>query len=376
MKKNFKFIIINISFISLIFAFYINQIIPIIKDKEGIENRSIITKPEFDINRLDFYPGEFDSYYTDNFSLRNSFLTEFNKFNKNVFNNHIISGNYIRGEDDFIFPLIRYKQLAKTFKDSHLEMIKNELEYRDSIFDASNRKLMIFIIPTKISGVYDKLPVFFKTNSPSRTQHFKEYIQKNSDLEIYFLEDFFDTKNDSVDLYLKYDTHWNKLGAYWGYNFVSEKVKNYFPEVNTLELSDFIITDTLRAKGDIVKNLGLDLLDNQFVFTPLNKYPAKIVSTKKEYNGSDISDWRGLQTFEVDNKKLPKAMIIRDSFVIFNSEFLKNSFQKSLFIWDKWQYKPHYDIVSDFDPDVVIYLMSEGNIHRFLDEDVSKQYDK
>ena len=375
MKKNFKFIIINISFLSIIFAFYINQIYPIILDKESIENRSIIEKPEFDINRLDYYPTEFESYYTDNFSLRNSFLAKFNEFNKNIFNNHIISGKFIRGEDDFIFSLVRYKQLAKTFEEPHLAMIKKELEQRDSIFEADNRKFMIFVIPTKNSGASEKLPVFFKTNSPSRTQLFKEYFQKNSDLKIYFIEDFLDTKKDTSDLYLKYDTHWNKLGAYWGYYLLSEKVKNFSPKVNTLNVNDFIITDSLRENGDMAKNLGLDLADNQYVFTPKIESKAKIIPTIKEYKSEDIFAW-GLKTVEVDNKDLPTAMIIRDSFVKHNFEFLKNSFQKSLFIWDKWQYQTHYNIIFDMDPDFVIYFMSEGNLHRFLPKDISKQYDK
>ncbi len=375
MNKNIKFILINSSFLLIIFAFYINQIFSIVQDKESIENRSKIEKPEFDINRLDYFPSEFENYYTDNFSLRNTFLSKFNEFNKNVFNNHIISGRYIRGRDGYIFPLIRYKQLYKTFEEAHLAVIKNELEYRDSVFKSENIKMMIFVIPTKISACYEKLPVFFKVNKQSRSEQFNEYLNKNSDLEIYLLNDFLNVKKDSTDIFFKFDTHWNKLGAYWAYYFVSEKIRNYFPQVETLNLSDFIITDTLRPNGDIAKNLGLDLVDIQLVFTPVNKSAAKTIPSKKKYKSSEIFSW-GLKTSVIDNKNLPTALIIRDSYVQHNFEFLINIFGESLFVWDKWKYKPHYDIVADLDTDFVIYLMSEGNLHRFLPDDISKQYDK
>jgi len=180
-------------------------------------------------------------------------------------------------------------------------------------------------------------------------------------------------KNDSADIYLKYETHWNNLGAYWAYYLISEKLRELYPAINTLKLSDYNIIDSIKGDGDIAKNLGMPLIDKQLIFHPKSKLPGEIIPSNEAYREPDIFYW-GLETSAVNNKEYPTALIIRDSYTIQLLAYLQNTFEKGVYIWDKWIYKPRYEIVSDLKPDLVIYIMAEGNLEQFLPFEIKDKY--
>lgn len=372
MKKEFPYILITLSFLAIIFLLFINQIVPFIKDDSNVENRSKIEKPKFDISSLDKFPEAYNAFFLDNFQPRDAFISQYNKFNKDVFHNHILSRNYIRGNEDYLFTLSRFVENSNLFNATELELILKTLKTRNDSFRQNKRQMLYFVVPEKSSAIPNKLPFFFRPKTSNRSELAIEYIKKHSDVQIFYLKEAFTDKLQAEKLFLKYDTHWCNMGAFYAYKYMGEKVKDLFPQIEIFELNDFFIKDSLMKNGDIAKTLGMELVETINRFSFKHKGLVKKTESKNKYRSSEFFDY-GVVTYQHVNRDLPSAVIVHDSFTSQLKPFLKNIFSSSLFLWDKWNYKPHYEIVNDFDPDLVIFIMTDGGFDKLLPKNTEKK---
>jgi len=372
MNKNIGHKITYIPFLFTLSFFIVNQIVAIIPDKADMENRTHIEYPEFNVRHLDYFPKKFDEYFTDNFSLRNRFLSSYNHINSNIFKNYIVSKYIIQGKDDYKFIVSRYKKNSEYFTELDMDLIKKELEHRDSIFKSQGRKLFLFIIPEKNSTCNNELPYIFKWTKPNRTEHLMSFLHKKSNVKIFYINDFLKEKHQSKSVFLKYDTHWNNYGAFCSYLFIAEKLKKYYPAISIHNMNDYEIKDTVKAYGDVQKNLGMEKIDIQYEFSPKFEI-AQPIQPKTTYPMPGGINY-GQLDFLYNRPNLPKAFVIRDSFTIMGQQFYRNLFNRSVFVWDNWKYLPHYDAVNDYDPEIVVYIMVEGNLEQFLPEERMKIY--
>ena len=58
----------------------VNDTFNFVSDINSTENRALKTRPKLNINLLDPYPAEYDSFYTDHFSLRSRIIQSYNNF--------------------------------------------------------------------------------------------------------------------------------------------------------------------------------------------------------------------------------------------------------------------------------------------------------
>ena len=88
MKRYFKILhgITIAFFLGVMLTPMVNKQFSIFEEIKGNENRKKAEKPVFDINNLDIYTKEYDDYYTDNFNLRQNFVSLISKFDLTLFN--------------------------------------------------------------------------------------------------------------------------------------------------------------------------------------------------------------------------------------------------------------------------------------------------
>jgi hypothetical protein len=371
-KSNFKYIIISFPFLLIMFLLFVNQSVGLIKDGKNVENKAKIKKPKIDATNFEEFPGLYDKYFQDNFNLRSSFISFYNYLNKDVFYNSILSKKFLRGKDDFLFQLYMFNKEKTYFADAHKVLIKKELERRDSIYNSYGTKMFVFFIPCKGNFYKKKLPPFFSDIETNRSEDLVKYLQDNSKVSIYSLKDYLKSK-DTTDLYLKYDTHWNRLGAFFGYEYITSKIAEFFPTIEVVSMKDYNVSTTVRSNGDLAKNLGLKLLDEQYVFKPTFKKRHYIDTFPQKYPAKDFVKY-GNKAIGSYNKNLPKAIVIHDSFAVLMKKFFFNSFGKTYYLWDKWKYKPHYDIVKGFDADIVVFILLENSADKFLPDKLRRRY--
>lgn len=68
----------------------------------------------------------------------------------------------------------------------------------------------------------------------------------------------------------------------------------------------------------------------------------------------------------MSDESFPKMLLLRDSYAHHTIEYLPAYFSESLYIWDNWKYMLNEDIIEIEKPDVVIFMLFEGFIHRLL----------
>ena len=108
--------------------------------------------------------------------------------------------------------------------------------------------------------------------------------------------------------------------------------------------------------------------DTSYTVDPKQGYRAKDV----EKAGYTVTHgfpypWAFEADREIENSKLPKALIISDSFGGMIFPFVSESFSRTVRIFDSWQYKLNEDIVNAEKPDICILIMHETILHNFFD---------
>lgn len=361
---------INITFLVILFGISINQIFHIIDKKDHSENRKLAEKPIMDINRLDYYPKEYNNYLNDNFAGRRYFVEYYAWLNKYIFQKKTINKKYILGKDNFIFEMKKNLPLyngKRSITDEQLERIGTEFRKRQAYLNKMGIKLYIQIIPSKFKVYSNKLPLLLKKGNNNMGDQFIKYFKKNTTIPIIDGEYVLNKKRDSENVYLKYDTHWNTLGAFYIHAALIETIKKDLENIPALDTANFHIKPYNKEGGNMKwvaqnKNdfdFGYRIKPKNKTFNKTNGYKHLMVDFRY---GQDSYCIR----FKSSHIEYPKALLIRDSFGSFTTSFLPEVFSEILYIWDDWKYKFNKDIIDIEKPDIVIYSLYEGYIDRIL----------
>ena len=165
-------------------------------------------------------------------------------------------------------------------------------------------------------------------------------------------------KNGSYPLYCKNDMHWNAYGAFYGYNYFFKQISEQHPEMKPYEMRDFNIKEKEDNAGDLATQLLLHNIYKRKVYDfKLKKgvnYSLEIIHGKYVYP---------LYHTVNSNKKLPKALVFRDSFTQDLIPFLSLHFSDALYIWNQ---EFDIDMIEEKDPDYVIQEITELFIYHLL----------
>lgn len=162
-------------------------------------------------------------------------------------------------------------------------------------------KFMLYIPANKERIYYEKIPKEYNHVNKSRTDLLVEEMKKNDINVVESKESLIKEKNIN-QIFYKYDSHWNKLGAYIG---VYEALKKW--DINMKPYNNRFLDDTTtKAKFDLVDMAGLNIFFNK-------DYNPVLIDNKSDYNGSCSNP--GM--FHYTNKKAvinKSVLLIGDSF--------------------------------------------------------------
>ncbi|MDR3049919.1 MAG: hypothetical protein LBV16_08845 [Elusimicrobiota bacterium] len=240
-------IVVDIVFI---IAFLILLLIPIsninISGKISQENRnlaeykSIITR-NGNINYE--YGKNFEQWFNDRFYGRNQAIKYYYKL-VNKTNDKVLFG-----KDNWLFfrvdRSIQNYQNIFLFSDGELKTAASYLQELNDFAVSNNKKFYFFIVPDKHRIYPEYYPDHIKKNIPdeqSMTSQLVTYLRKNTAVNvIYPYQSLYQHKKDGL-LYWKQDTHWNPLGAYWGYRTLMDEISKDF-NIKPLILDETIMPD-------------------------------------------------------------------------------------------------------------------------------------
>ena len=185
----------------------------------------------------------FNDWFNDRFYLRESFI-KYNDF-KLIFSGNWQTKNVIKGKNNWLFlgwnESIESYSNSRLFSQKELDSITNYLSSINNYCKQNNKKFYFFIAPDK-SKIYEEFypDRIKKISKISKTEQLIEYLNNNSDIKVIYPQTkLIQHKKDGL-LYWKSDTHWNLLGAYYGYEELMKNILSDFPTIDTYKTNKFI----------------------------------------------------------------------------------------------------------------------------------------
>ena len=302
------------------------------------ENRSLAAFPTLR-TRLDFakFPSAFEKFFSDRFSFRVPLIAARSWIAYNFF--HASSNSkVVIGKQDWLFyddDGTRPAQLNRSeMSEQELQSWVHELQARQDFLRRHGIKFLFVIAPEKGSIYPELMPdTWQRHKGTSRLEQLQDYLRCHTSV------DFVDAKSillnaklHGMTVYLPRDTHWNPHGAFLVSQEIFQHLHSDFPSVSPLNSEQFKLEKGF-VPADLAKMLGLgeQLHDDCFVIVPAQ---ARAVIIDPPPPGLPQISRLG-KSFEVatHDPKLPKALVLRDSFCGFLAPYLSEHFSSTQYHW-------------------------------------------
>ncbi len=361
-------VIVTILFIVAISFPLLEYVMDISTQHENTENRTKAILPKFNVSNLDPFPSDFEKYYNDNINFRNEILMLNNKFKYDILGVSPIK-SIVEGKDEWFF-LTKYIEPYINewlFTNIELDSFYNIYSQRSRWLDEKGIKQYIAIVPNKSQIYPEFLPDRYKKSRVTKTDQFIETVEQIPNINIIYLKDALLSEKDSLpyDLFYKTDQHWNEYGALVGLRKIIREIKRDFPEIQDVDFNNYFF-DTTHVDGlGMASTLMLQksVMDIEISVKQKDTNNCKKIDTIK-YTIPEIFPYKDRHQvfYSSKNKKLPKVLIIRDSFTAALVGTLPDSFSETTYIWDTWCYELHEDLIEQEEPDIFLTIIIEANL--------------
>jgi len=352
--KNVPICIIFIFIIFLPLIFITSNTIDKNENRNLAKFPSLFVKDKFNYN----YFKEIDAYFSDHYGFRDMLIK----------NNSILNVNYLRtsssnqvllGSNGWLYyssptkgeDTISTYQHINLFTDEELVTIKDNLLKQEAYCKQNDSKFLLVITPNKETIYKENYPKgIAQTGDSSRTDQLAKYIQENTDINFVYLKDkLLSSKSTSkYPLYLSTDTHWNRLGGFYGYEEIMKHLNLFYPNIKAFDLSDYTLKSTEIPGGDLAKMINMQDYYKDTWYNLVNKNGNNykyIVGTPNDF----------VCISQSEDKTLPTMVMFRDSFAKNLAPYLSNHFSKIDYEWSSF----NKDIISKKKPNIVIYELTE-----------------
>lgn len=372
MKKQIKLYLILLFLIILLFP-SINAKFRLLKEFDNNENRKPSEKPTLDINFLDPYPQNYESYYNDTFSLRNQLVKFYAYLSVKLYKKSPVPEKIFIGKNDRLFAIHEEKEVfsaKNAFTQDEIKLFINEIKLRQEYITSKGAQMIFVICPTKGNIYPEDLSKRLCNPENSRTKKLVDSLKIHvPNLQIIDLSEALSKAKDTIPVFYNTDNHWNAFGGYVGYYTIIKELKNTprFANIKLVSLNDYSI-DTVDYDGNIARmaNIGPYIDDVNYL---LKKHSETTIESKiHDYKSPEgfPYPWAYYESYTALDTNAPSLLVINDSFIGAIGQFLKESFSRSTYIFDAWKYRFNKEIIDTENPDIVIYLIYEPLIDNIL----------
>ncbi|MHB1151152.1 MAG: DHHW family protein [Eubacteriales bacterium] len=257
------------------------------------------------------------------------------------------------------------------FNDSQLEALNKLIDRRlEKVREKSgvDTKLIYLIAPNALTMYPESARDEWeakKRTTDSRRQQFIRLMNERNDPDTIVIDvvDFMTENKDKGKLFYQTDTHWNTLGAYFGYYKLMQAIAVDYPQAAPYELDKFDVKPISQEGGDLVRFLGIKTTlgsETTYSCTLKGTSLAKVVSEDGQLPSS------ALITSTVNNTKLPTAVVMRDSFGYSIQKFLFEHFEKMTYTPQSCGLDTAMNYLADAKPDYFIHILIERYIDQLL----------
>lgn len=333
-------------------------------DTENYENRIYQEKPELTLGGLKEYPGLYDAYFNDHLAFKNPIVAFGKLADIRVFG-EVSSDSVLMGKENWMFyrvtgvneDNIADYQGTNHYSEEQMKELVRLLDEAEQKLGSRGIRLILYIVPNKEQVYGEYMPSTIKViHEKSRADLLYEYLKEHSGADVcYPLAEFEQAKRDWNQIYRKYDTHWNDLGAFMAAQMIIKTIDReaFVPEAyNTYE-----IEDRGTFSGDLANMLNLQNYYNDDRFLKVKSYKDQVAFVM------DYEDERGTIThYSSDVQDDDRTILVcRDSFGIHMAEYFAKNYP-GVTLMD-YRTEDYAGAVKALEPDVVVIEMAE----RYLD---------
>ena len=288
----------------------------------------------------------------------------------------LIARDVYVGKDGWLFYTDSIDNYLGTdlYADTMLRRIAKQMQGRADWCEENGITFYFMIAPNKNTIYPEKMMSSMKEGEQKRIDQVYDYLRENTTVKCIDVRDALIAEknaNPTVDLYYPLDTHWNNHGGFIAYQTIMDTIKQDFPNAIKHEKDEYQIDYFDAHFKDCAYYLGYyDTLENSGpVYTKLDgkigqvawhdwsgEFGQFVHAYVDPENGYQESCFNMGYTNEYA-ADAPSLYIIRDSFFMAMSTFIRDSFSKVTSTW-RTDF-PTKDILKE-KPDIVIYECIEA----------------
>ncbi len=309
-------------------------------------------------------PGNTPASVAEQFRWRTDFVRGFATFRlwagDRLFNNTLV------GKDGWLYYdggySFREYQRTDRFAPKDLNAFQHNLDRLNSALAAQGRTFLFVILPNKTS-IYpqympDEIPIIGQV---SRTDQLMDYLRSNSTTPALDLRSALLAESAAQQTYYRTDSHWNDLGAYYGYYGILSTLSRTYPGLRPHPLSDYTFQVLPTTQTDLPPLMGyLSLRESDPFLFPRFPVSTSIVATDLPYGYQ-------MRVSTNPSADLPTLLFFGDSFYYGLEKFLTPDFSRVVDL-------PYYDAagpslrywVDREKPDIVILECVERDLDQLF----------
>ncbi len=325
------------------------------------------------VTTAETFPSQLEDWFNDHLPFRNQLLTLQGLLEYKVLKTSS-SDSVIVGKDGWLFykgaqvadedPVGDYMG-TNLFTEEELQRIAdNFTAARDELADRGC-DFVIYFAPNKERIYSEYMPdMYGKPAENFKLRQLLEYLQTETDLKVVCaLDDLtaYREQNPDTEIYYKYDTHWNNLGAYIG----SEKLVQALG-YDFVPLEEVTVTDYHTGSYDLARLIHLGNTLNDCAAYQLTGYTGHPMTSVQEDDGHVFR-------FTTTDGQAPggKLFVIGDSFSTMMAPYLACHYAQA---YTTFYYTYSHGQLLREEPDVVVYEAVERYVGNMLNFTLSDGY--
>jgi hypothetical protein len=284
---------------------------------------------------LNAFPARFEEYYSKRFGFRGTLICWQNIL-KVRWLKVSSSANVLVGKNGWLYYNPgKGPHTTGPFSSEQLLQWQHVLEARRDWLAERGVPYLLVITPDKQTIYPEHLPRGMSPNPASiRQDQLLAHLREHSDLAVLDLRKPLLAAKSTERIYYRTDSHWNKRGAFIGYQQIVSALNARFPQLQPLPRSAFEPTVSDRTGGDLACMLGLgtQMHEEELALRPLVPRQARVTDEKVP-----IMEKYRLAHIETVAMTCPqsspvRAVMMHDSFGIFLKPYLAEHFARIVYL--------------------------------------------
>jgi alginate O-acetyltransferase complex protein AlgJ len=335
--------------------------------ESAIDNRFLANLPPWPRTGAEWaaYPDELERTWNDRLGLRTPLIRS-HAWIKVKLLGVSPSESILVGKEGWFYlndpeAVTQYQGIA-LLSEAQLERWRVVLEQRRAWLAQRGIQYLVVFVPNKHSIYPEFMPdVVPRLGAENSLATLSGYLARNSDLPILDLSPILREAKSRKRVYHRTDTHWNGAGAFLGYKAILQALEEGGLEPPAAPSASVRLEQYETDGIGLTSLVGLSPLYREERIDVLVVAPRASVEPEFRKRYSERVRRQLPFAYGVDDPALPRAVVFRDSFANALIPYLSESFQRTLYVWDR-DLRP--GVVETERPDVVIQQIAERLILR------------